>query len=54
MQSNAGIHALPTAELLRLARAIARADFTEKVSRAALVLAKFGHLESELDVIVGH
>ena len=54
MQANAGIHALPTAELLRLARAIARADFDEKVSRAALVLAKFGHLESELDVLVGH
>ena len=49
-----GIHALPSAELLRLARAIARADFAEKVSRAALVLAKFGHLESELDVLVGH
>jgi hypothetical protein len=49
-----GIHALPSAELLRLAQAIARADFAEKVSRAALVLAKFGHLESELDVLVGH
>lgn len=54
MQPNNGIHGLPSAELLRLARAIARADFAEKVSRAALVLAKFGHLESELDVLVGH
>ncbi|HTU60624.1 MAG TPA: hypothetical protein VMF89_19365 [Polyangiales bacterium] len=54
MQANQGIHALPTAELVRLARAIAREDFAEKVSRAALVLAKFGHLESELDVLVGH
>jgi hypothetical protein len=54
MQPNAGIHGLPTAELLRLVRAIARADFSEKVSRGALVLAKFGHLESELDVLVGH
>ena len=54
MQASPGIHALPTAELLRLARAIAREDFAEKVSRAALVLAKFGHLESELDLLVGH
>lgn len=54
MQGNHGIHALPTAELLRLVRAIAREDFAAKVSRAALVLAKFGHLESELDVLVGH
>lgn len=54
MQQSAGIHSLPTAELLRLARAITREDFAEKVSRAALVLAKFGHLESELDVLVGH
>lgn len=54
MPVSTGIHALPSAELLRLARAIAREDFAEKVSRAALVLAKFGHLESELDVLVGH
>lgn len=49
-----GIHSLPDAELLRLMRAIARDDFGAKVSRAALVLAKFGHLESELDVLIGH
>jgi len=48
-----GIHKLPEAELLRLAKAIARADFSERVSRAALVLAKFGHLEGDLDAIVG-
>jgi hypothetical protein len=54
MQQGSGIHGLPNAELLRLVRAIAREDFAEKVSRAALVLAKFGHLESELDVLVGH
>jgi len=54
MTANLGIHGLPTAELIRLVRAVAREDFGEKVSRAALVLAKFGHLESELDVLVGH
>jgi hypothetical protein len=54
MQAQHGIHSLPTPELVRLARAIARSDFAEKVSRAALVLAKFGHLEGELDVLVGH
>jgi hypothetical protein len=54
MQTTHSIHSLPSAELLRLARAIAREDFAAKVSRAALVLAKFGHLESELDVLVGH
>lgn len=54
MATNTGIHALPSAELVRLARAIAREDFSEKVSRAALVLAKFGHLEGELDALVGH
>jgi hypothetical protein len=48
-----GIHKLPEAELLRLAKAIARADFSERVSRAALVLAKFGHLEGDLDALVG-
>jgi hypothetical protein len=54
VQPNPGIHALPSSELLRLVRAIAREDFAQKVSRAALALAKFGHLESELDVLVGH
>ena len=49
-----GIHNLPDAELLRLTKAIARDDFSERVSRAALALAKFGHLEAELDVLVGH
>jgi hypothetical protein len=49
-----GIHSLPNAELLRLAKAIARADFAERVSRAALVLAKFGHLEGELELLMGH
>jgi hypothetical protein len=49
-----GLHTLPTPELIRLLRALAREDFAEKVSRAALVLAKFGHLESELDLLVGH
>ena len=49
-----GIHNLPDAELMRLAKAIARDDFSERVSRAALVLAKFGHLEGELDALVGH
>ena len=49
-----GIHNLPDAELLRLARALARDDFGERVSRAALVLAKFGPLEGELDGLVGH
>ena len=48
-----GIHKLPDAELLRLAKAIAREDFSERVSRAALVLAKFGHREGDLDAIVG-
>lgn len=48
-----GIHKLPDAELLRLAKAIAREDFSERVSRAALVLAKFGHLEGDLDALVG-
>ncbi|MET0385389.1 MAG: hypothetical protein ABW321_05495 [Polyangiales bacterium] len=49
-----GIHSLPDAELLRLAKAIAREDFKSPVSRAALVLAKFGHLEGQLDALVGH
>jgi hypothetical protein len=48
------IHDLSSVELQRLVRAIARADFTEPVSRGGLVLAKFGHLESELDALVGH
>lgn len=52
--SPTGLHALPDAELLRLAKAIARADFGEPVSRAALVLAKFGHLDSQLEVLLGH
>jgi xanthine/CO dehydrogenase XdhC/CoxF family maturation factor len=37
-----------------LISALARPDFADPVSRGALVLAKFGHLESELDVLVGH
>lgn len=48
------LNALPDAELLRLARAIAREDFAEPVSRAALVLAKFGHLDAQLETLLGH
>jgi hypothetical protein len=48
------IHVLPDRELVRLAGAIAREDFADPVSRGALVLAKFGHLEAELDALVGH
>jgi len=48
------IHMLPDRELVRLAGAIVREDFADPVSRGALVLAKFGHLEAELDALVGH
>ncbi|MEY4582762.1 MAG: hypothetical protein RL701_7465, partial [Pseudomonadota bacterium] len=54
MTEATGIHSLPDAELLRLAKAVARADFKEPVSRASLVLAKFGHLEGELEALMGH
>lgn len=54
MTESTGIHGLPDHELLRLAKAVARPDFTEPVSRAALVLAKFGHLEGELEALMGH
>lgn len=54
MTEGAGIHGLQDPELLRLLKAIAREDFTEPVSRAALVLAKFGHLEGELEALMGH
>lgn len=48
------LNALPDAELLRLARAIAREDFAEPVSRASLTLAKFGHIEAQLESLLGH
>jgi len=54
MTESTGIHGLPDQELMRLVRAIAREDFADPVSRAALVLAKFGHLEGELEALVGH
>lgn len=48
-----GLHRITASELTRLTRAIARADFADPVTRAALVLAKFGHAEADLDVLVG-
>jgi hypothetical protein len=48
-----GLHKVSSAELVRLVRAIAREDFADPVTRAALVLAKFGHLEDQLDALVG-
>jgi hypothetical protein len=48
-----GLHRVSASDLTRLTRAIARADFADPVTRAALVLAKFGHLEGELDALVG-
>jgi len=54
IDTNNQLNALPDADLLRLARAIARADFAEPISRAALALAKLGHLESQLETLLGH
>jgi hypothetical protein len=49
-----GLHKVPSAELVRLVKAMAREDFADPVTRAAFVLAKFGHLEGQLDALVGH
>lgn len=48
-----GLHRISASDLTHLTRAIARADFADPVTRAALVLAKFGHVEADLDVLVG-
>jgi hypothetical protein len=51
---SSGLHRLSEADLTRLARAIARESMPLPITRAGLVLAQFGHLEGELDTLVGH
>jgi hypothetical protein len=54
MQPTSGLHRLSEADLTRLAAAIARKSMALPITRAGLVLAKFGHLEGNLDTLVGH
>jgi hypothetical protein len=48
-----GLHRLDEAQLTRLARALARADFPEPITRSGLMLAKLGDLELNLEALIG-
>ncbi len=54
MTRTLGLHQVSDEDLTRLLRALAREGFGAQVTRKALVLHKLGHLEGELDVLVGH
>jgi hypothetical protein len=48
-----GLHRLDEAQLTRLARALARGDFPEPITRAGLMLAKLGDLELNVEALIG-
>ena len=53
MSQEFGLHRLATPELKRLLRALHRDVFESPIARSALIEKAFGHIEADLDLIVG-
>ncbi|MDB4986439.1 MAG: hypothetical protein JWN04_1617 [Myxococcaceae bacterium] len=53
MSQEFGLHRLATPELTRLLRALHRGVLPSPISRSALIEKAFGHIEADLDLIVG-
>ncbi|MDB4974589.1 MAG: hypothetical protein JWN48_2930 [Myxococcaceae bacterium] len=53
MPQEFGLHRLATPELTRLLRALHRDVFTSPITRSALIEKAFGHIEADLDLVVG-